>query len=398
MKIIDSHIHIGLEEFCISESSDFRYNLCSKYEDVILMMDENEVDQAVIVPIPHRDFDAKRTNEYVLEAYQAFPTRFIPFCRIDDNLENNVNSRGFKGVKLHLLYEDIEIKQIKKELQIIEDAGVPLLLHAKFKNKIKQIEEILKYAPNIQLILAHMGRGHLYTGEQVVENAVGLKKYKNVYMDLSTVGDVQAIVNVCEIIGYNRVLFASDYPFGKNYYGKSYEYRADILMLKVALTEEQFELVSYRNAHDLFKDRKGQVKIRRAKKNDMDGIMEMLNSLNDLDKKYLALKNKSTLIRQTIRSGRHCYIAEIDGSIVGFMRESGRPDNYSLLEEMVINGDYRGRGISKIMLEYYHNAFNKTLAKSNAGNEKMIGLLKKYGYVASNPNAPRIINWIREEK
>lgn len=398
MKIVDTHIHIGLEEFCTSENSDFRYDLCSKFEEVILMMDENGVDQAVIVPIPHRDFDVKQTNNYVLEAYQTFPNRFIPFCRIDDNLEENVNFQGFKGVKLHLLYEDFEIKNIKKELQIIEDAGVPLLLHAKFKNKVKQVEEILKYAPNLILILAHMGRGHLYTGEQVIENAIGLKEYKNVYMDMSTVGDIQTIINACEIIGYNRVLFASDYPFGKNYYGKDYKYIADIMMLKAALPKEQFDLICYKNAYELFgRNKKDVIRIRRPKQDDVNNIMQMLNDLSDIDKKYLAFNNKSSLIRQTIKTGRHCYIAEIDGNnIVGFLRESGRPNNYSLLEEIVIKNDYRGKGISKMMLEYYHNAFKKNMAKTNAGNKKMIGLLKKYGYAASNPDAPRIINWIRE--
>ena len=63
--------------------------------------------------------------------------------------------------------------------------------------------------------------------------------------------------------------------------------------------------------------------------------------------KFLALRNKKSLIRQTIRGERHCYVAHINGEIVGFMRESGRPNNYSLLEEIVINPSFRGMGIAK---------------------------------------------------
>ena len=36
------------------------------------------------------------------------------------------------------------------------------------------------------------------------------------------------------------------------------------------------------------------------------------------------------------------------------------------------------------------------MAKTNAGNATMIHLLKANGYLAENPDAPRIINWVRD--
>lgn len=238
MRIIDAHIHIGKYSFCDVENSDFDYDLCSTYDEIIELMDINKVDKAIILPIPHKDFNTEKTNDYVFEAYQKYPDRLIPFCRIDEHLEENLK-KGFRGVKLHLLYENIDIKSIKKELQLIEDANVPLIVHAKFSNKVKQIEQIFKYAPNINIILAHMGRGHLYTGEQTIDNALALKKYPNVYMDLSTVGDLQSIINVCEILGYDRVIYASDYPFGKNCLGGRYRYTDEFNALKQNLSHEQ---------------------------------------------------------------------------------------------------------------------------------------------------------------
>ena len=35
------------------------------------------------------------------------------------------------------------------------------------------------------------------------------------------------------------------------------------------------------------------------------------------------------------------------------------------------------------------------MAKTNASNNKMINILRKNGYIAENPDAPRIINWVR---
>lgn len=395
MNIIDCHVHMGLEEFCLGTASDMPFDLCNSMEDTIALMDQHHIEQAVVLPIPHALFDAKRSNAYIMEAYRQYPARLIPFCRIDEDLEQNL-SKGFCGVKLHLLYEGLEIKAIKKELRMIEDAGVPLILHALFQNKVKQVEAILKIAPNLKLILAHMGRGHLYTGEQVVANAIGLKLYPNVYMDTSTVGDLKAIVNACEILGYDRVLYGSDYPFGRNMFKEAYAYDTDSKQIMSALSPDQAEMVLHDNITRLLKQCSSErVQIRRVRKSDSEELIVMFEHLNETDKKYLALSSKYALIRRQIRDERHCYVAQLNGKIAGFLRESGRPEGYSLLEELVVAPDCRNQGVAAALLHYYHNAFKKNLAKTNAANQVMIHLLKKHGYAAENPDAPRIINWSR---
>ena len=393
MKIIDAHMHIGLPSFCENKNSEFQYDLCSTYDEIIELMDANDIDKAIILPIPHKDFNIEKTNNYVFEAYKKHSDRLIPFCRIDEKLGENID-KGFRGVKLHLLYEEVDIKSIRSELQQIEDANIPIIIHAKYANKVKQIEQILQYAPNINIILAHMGRGHLYTGEQTIDNALALKRYPNVYMDLSTVGDLQSIINVCEILGYERVVFASDYPFGKNCLGKKYRYIDEIDTLKRNLSHEQSELIFHENVERLL-NLKNDDYIRRAKKADVDSVMGLFNSISKEDQKYLAYSNKASLIRQIIRSERHCYIAVYDNMVVGFMRESGRPQNYSLLEEILVSPEWRGKGVATKMMNYYHRAFHKNMAKTNALNYKMMNMLRKNGYVAENPDAPRIINWVR---
>lgn len=393
MKIIDAHMHIGLHSFCDNENSEFPYDLCSTYDEIIKLMDANDVDKAIVLPIPHKDFNTEKTNNYVFEAYQKYSDRLIPFCRIDEHLEENIR-KGFRGVKLHLLYEEVEIKNIKKELQQIEDANIPIIIHAKFANKVKQIEQILKYAPNLNIILAHMGRGHLYTGEQTIENALALKKYPNVYMDLSTVGDLQSIINVCEILGYDRVVYASDYPFGKTFFGERYRYGDELNALKQNLSHEQSMLIFHENIERLL-ELKNDIYVRRAKKADVESVMEMFNSISSEEQKFLAYGNKASLIRQIVRSERHCYVAMYENRIVGFLRESGRPEGYSLLEEILVLPEYRGKGVATKLMNHYHRAFHKNMAKTNAANHKMRNMLSRNGYVAENPNAPRIINWVR---
>ena len=136
--------------------------------------------------------------------------------------------------------------------------------------------------------------------------------------------------------------------------------------------------------------------IRKATKKDVDKIMNMFESLNTNEQKFLAYNQKKTTIRQIIRSGRHCFVAILDNTIVGFIRESGRPNNFSLLEECVVHPDYRNKHIAKKLLKYYHNIFNKNLAKSHAKNYKMNKLLTSFGYKIENPDGKKILYWIRE--
>lgn len=143
---------------------------------------------------------------------------------------------------------------------------------------------------------------------------------------------------------------------------------------------------------------KNDIYVRRAKKEDVEAVMKMFNSISSEDQKFLAYGNKASLIRQIVRSGRHCYVAMDGNKVVGFLRESGRPDNYSLLEEILVLPECRGKGVATKLMSHYHRDFHKNMAKTNASNHKMICMLSKNGYVAENPDAPRIINWVRNRE
>ncbi len=397
MHIIDSHVHIGLKEFCLFSESNFKYDLFSSYEDVISLMNSYDIERVIALPIPHYQFDSKKSNDYVLKAYNKYPDRIIPFCRIDENLSDNLLYKGYRGVKLHLVYENFDIKNNVKNLQLIEDLNLPLIVHAKFQDKVSQIKRILDVAPNLTIILAHMGRGHLYTGEQVIKNAIGLKIYNNVYFETSTVGDNKSILNCSDIVGVDRIIYGSDYPFGKNFFGNKYDYVSGITMIESIFSKEDSEKILSLNVKKILnQSNSSQLQIRRVKKADLDKIMTIFNSLDTTDKIFLALDKKISLIRQVIRSERHCYVAVLEGEIIGFIRESGRKNNFSLLEEIVVCRNHRGKGVARHLLNYYHNVFHKNLAKTNAKNKAMIHLLEQNNYKADNLGATKIIHWVRE--
>ena len=123
-------------------------------------------------------------------------------------------------------------------------------------------------------------------------------------------------------------------------------------------------------------------------------VWQLLMSLDDEDKKFLAFEQKKHIIKQNLRANKHVYLAKRGDDIVGYFRESGRPNNFSLLEEFVVFPQHRGNGYAKQMLEKYLELYPKSLAKTNAKNVKMINLLTQFGF--KNDNGIRIINWIKE--
>lgn len=401
MKIIDAHVHLGLNKFCKNEKTDFDVDLNNDYTEFINLMDENSIDKAIILPIPHKEFDSYLSNDYLISAHSAYPDRFIPFCRIDDRLEENFK-RGFKGAKIHFVYEETNIEQIKNALLFLESIEAPVIIHALFNNKVKQMKEILKIAPNLKIILAHMGRGNIYTAEGVIENATELRKYDNIYFETSTVGNALAIKAACDIVGDERVIFGSDFPFGKVWLKnkKEYKYCDEITLFnKAGLGTDNIEKILYLNTCSLLNliESSGKISIRKIKKSDLEQVVQLLAILSSTDKKFLALEHKIALIKQQIKNERHCFVAVSNDKIVGFLRESGRPEGYSLLEELLVHPEYRKQGIALKMLRYYHRIYPKTLAKTNAKNDDVIKLLKGNGYIAENPDAQRIINWVRCE-
>jgi GNAT superfamily N-acetyltransferase len=140
----------------------------------------------------------------------------------------------------------------------------------------------------------------------------------------------------------------------------------------------------------------GGVKSRKVEKSDLAGVTRLLNDLSDQDKKFLALDQKLPLIKKNVRDERHCFVSKIKGETVGFLRESGRPGGFVLLEELVVGSKYRNQGIASQMLNNFHTLYPKTLAKTKANNKEMTRLLEENGYKPDNPDSDTVINWIRE--
>jgi N-acetylglutamate synthase-like GNAT family acetyltransferase len=134
--------------------------------------------------------------------------------------------------------------------------------------------------------------------------------------------------------------------------------------------------------------------IRQVHKKDKNGIFELFNSVSKEDKKHLVLDQKIAVIRQNINQERHVFVAEHEGKIIGFARESGRPNKFVLLEELVVADYARGRCVGSMLLKYLLDLYPRMLAKTFATNHNMRKLLEKHQFIIDSTSPKgEILNW-----
>jgi len=219
LRIIDAHTHIGLTEFIVRPLSPekllkpaFQDKMSQTCDEFLGSLRLNGVEKAVVFPFPLAEADADKANSYVLNAWESHKDRIIPFALLDNDPLKWV-ALGFRGFKQHFLLEPerFDSKRIYRE---IAATGMPLMAHFPTRAIVEHAERILAVAPDIKLIIAHIGRCEPFTGKCVMENIAGLKKYGNVYFETSTVRDIPTFRAVLAEVGASRLCFGSDIPFG----------------------------------------------------------------------------------------------------------------------------------------------------------------------------------------
>lgn len=156
--------------------------------------------------------------------------RIIPFTSPDftsGNMWEKLTSdlkRGAMGVKIHPIIQGLaaDSEQVMSAVDTAAPFSVPILLHAgparyylPRENKpcyadnssVEKIARLIASFPNVSFIVGHAG---LDDYKKVLEL---MPRYKNVYVDTSF-QNPESIRALIEVLGGERVLFASDWHYG----------------------------------------------------------------------------------------------------------------------------------------------------------------------------------------
>ena len=158
------------------------------------------------------------------------------------------------GIKFHPPFQKVHLEDPKYEemWRKINELGFPVLIHMGTARIVRPydlypsgIRKILKFAPDIPIIMAHMGSFCMMKNPN--ENLENLPE--NVFIDTAMSAELEEAGEFEEIIrrfGTNRVLYGSDFPYGTQ--------KAAIARIRdSSFTDSEKEDMLWRNAAKILK-------------------------------------------------------------------------------------------------------------------------------------------------
>ncbi len=267
--IIDFHTHIFPEKIAKAAIEKLKGFLKDAGEECIAYtegtidslknsMRESGIDKSVLLPVV--------TDPRQFESINRFSASFdgkdgiISFGGIhpdNENIEEKlefIKSLGLKGIKLHPDYQNTYINDEKylRILRCAESLGLISVIHSGYDvmspddkhcsidRALDMLEKVTDGKDN-KIVLAHMG--DMKAKQEALERLCG----KNVYLDTSYILDKyepEFFIKMCEKHSFDKVLFASDSPWGNQ---KSFRE----ILEKLDISEENREKLSYKNAERL---------------------------------------------------------------------------------------------------------------------------------------------------
>ncbi|MDY6776823.1 MAG: amidohydrolase family protein [Candidatus Nanohaloarchaea archaeon] len=237
MRWIDAHLHIGEDEG--GEKMD--------REELLGTMDEYDLDRGVVFAFNEVD-GIDEGNRKIREAVSG-EERLEGLFRVDPDLHGPRDLKQAdwaSGFKFHPRSQDFGMQEVYEHLQAAGEVDRPALVHTGGWSKRGHPDEVVESAEvhtGTDFVLAHNLKGYYFHApDEFREKLQGLD---NAYLDISLMTTPGGLATLAEDLGADRILFASDYP-----YGHPLPMKENVRLAPIG--EEERERIAWRNAERLF--------------------------------------------------------------------------------------------------------------------------------------------------
>ena len=272
--LIDFHTHIFPEKIAARsiaaleagirniQGADYRKGEALTFRPATLAglldtMPASHVDRSICLPIATKPAQTAHINDYAETVRSERALSFGTVHPADPEAEQvleNLKQRGFRGIKLHLQFQqyDIDSPEVIRILQKAEQLHLLVIFHAgadiglppPVYTSPKKIRHALDYVSGGNLIAAHLGGWQQW--EDVLEYLAGTP----LSMDTAYISQFIDPALCREIIrkhGAEKIVFGSDSPW---------EDPADTLrfLQSLGLSDEELALITHKNALRLLGD------------------------------------------------------------------------------------------------------------------------------------------------
>lgn len=236
---IDCHTHIWLDEqnhFCEAPIRSCAWpNMVAPDNSVEDLNETNELlfpgkkVISVLYGSPQISIDLKKNNDYVAACAEkyGYPALYISHpTQSCESIEREIAKHPcFKGLKVYLEFapsyiptNEVRIYDFlpEKHLALADKHGWVVQLHISRPKRLADpvnyviLKEIEDKYPNLQLIVAHLGRA--YADEDLGDALEYLKDTKKTIWDFTANTNANVMQKVLEYFGPDRLIYGTDFP------------------------------------------------------------------------------------------------------------------------------------------------------------------------------------------
>lgn len=236
-KIIDCHVHLGLEKYCDTMSEERRAEIWAMEVGIFQSWEQLRQTYRTLFPKQevsvlafgsvYREVNIEECNDYVSSGLTDHRNRgqglLVTRPEWDAHCIEEAMSNGFIGIKPYPDLAPQHSQEVsifdfvpKSHLAVLNRLGGVMMLHLpraerlSDPNNIKELIEINDRYPDIRLIVAHIGRSYC------IETAkAGLGHFvdrPSIYFDTAANLNADVFEYALETVGQDRILFGSDLP------------------------------------------------------------------------------------------------------------------------------------------------------------------------------------------
>lgn len=403
MLCFDSHVHVGNSEVKISaENSELiaykKYSPVTP-EGYMRKALACGVSKAVIFPFPLMEIPFDEQNSYVMNAAQKFPYFFIPFLIPEPVEKIEKYPKDFAGIKDHFYFDFHNQINRNEILEYAQAYDKVYLFHAHKKHWNDRIKLISKNFPKLRVVVAHAGRPEPFSGSGLHSRLNEFKKIipakvrDNFFFETSTIRNSESIVALVNTFGDEHIIWGSDFPYYSEEKGQVLSEELKVIR-DAEISDDVKEKIFEKNFRKLYQ--KEDVWVRQAMPGDFLSLREMLSQISESEQKFLALKRKSSLVENQMKSGRHMLVAETSsGSLVGFLRKSDRHNRSVMIEEVYVSPKARGQHIATKLINAITPSYESAEVKTFASNVAMNTILTRLNFIPKYSSKGTMISWKR---
>ncbi|MFW9904928.1 MAG: amidohydrolase family protein [Candidatus Thorarchaeota archaeon] len=215
---IDFHTHLPLSPI-VSFTPEI--TKLPDINDFLKALNDAQVTEAVLLCGPKKGA-MRLENENLAKRIQSIQRRFILIAWLNPkydsatDLQDLVKGNNFHGLKLHPVFDKYKLSDpmVEPFIEKAIELEVPIMIHSGWgpEGRVHDIGALAESYPDGTFVCCHMKEEYgLNDRFSHIKMAV---QNTNVYLESSYIPHPRRLAEAVEILGSERILFGSDYPWG----------------------------------------------------------------------------------------------------------------------------------------------------------------------------------------